>query len=105
MACRVDEHFVYLLNSFASQRVYLRYSLNGITEKLKPYSSFGLIRRKYFNHITSYPECASEKIIIIPLILNFYQSFQNLVTLSFHALFCIHMHASIVFGRAYTVDA
>src|SRR3990172_5455117 len=105
MACRVNEHFVYRLNNFASQRVYLRYSLNGITEEFKPYSSFGLIRRKYLNHVTSYPERASVKIIIIPLILNFYQSFQNLVTLGFHALFCIHMHAAIVFGRAYTVDA
>ena len=88
----------------AGQGIGLHNPVDLIPEKLNADQIISSLCRKHFQHISPYAEAASFQIHIITVILHFYQSPYDIISIPLHARSERHTHPGILFRTSQTIN-
>ena len=85
MRCRENHHMLQIGQRFSGQNIHFLYSVHFISKKFHPDRSVRSRRREDLYHISTNPECTAMEIHIISCILNFDETADHFISVSFHA--------------------
>ena len=101
--CRKNNRMCKLCQNITCERVYFKYLLHLISEKLKSECCGCGCRRENLQYISSHTKCTTVKVHIISVILHIYQLSYNIISVSFHTRSQRNHHLLIINGASQTV--